>query len=119
MARHTREHTYENDDGEECTITVPQEWQICHECHGEGKHSHAIDGNGITSSEWEEWDYEEQETYMSGGYDRTCEVCHGEGKVLEDNLDAMNAADRAILEQYYRDEADYQNLCRMERMMGA
>ena len=63
-------------------------WVICPECHGEGKHAHAIDGNGITASEWAEWEPEERETYLAGGYDRTCEECDGSGKVkIEEETD--------------------------------
>jgi hypothetical protein len=56
-------------------------WEICDDCHGEGRHSKAIDGNGITGSEWAEWDDEDRGTYLSGGYDQTCGSCNGEGKV--------------------------------------
>ena len=73
--------TIEDEDGVEQEHQLPAKWEICGNCHGEGKHSHAVDGNGITSSEWAEWDDEERETYMSGGYDKTCEECSGSGKV--------------------------------------
>lgn len=41
----------EDENGDEIEVEV-----ICSECRGHGKHSRAIDGNGITSSEWAEWD---------------------------------------------------------------
>ena len=64
-------------------IKFPTKWEICPQCQGHGSHvDPAIDCNGITGSEWAEWDYEDQERYMSGGYDITCTQCKGEGKIL-------------------------------------
>lgn len=115
-----REHEYEDDNGETQIIRVPQKWEICCTCQGNGKHSHAVDGNGITQSEWEQdWDYEERETYLSGGYDQTCESCNGSGKVLEDDLNSLSEKDRKILIDFWNDEADYNRMCMMERLMGA
>lgn len=118
-SKNIREHEIETDDGDIRVIEIPQRWEICGLCDGEGKHSRAVDGNGITSSEWSEWSHEEQECYLSGGYDRTCEKCLGDGKVLVDNLDALSPEDRKIIEEYWEDEADYNRVCAMERMMGA
>jgi len=62
--------------------TLSSKWAICSICDGEGSHVNpSIDCNGITQSEWEEWDYEDREMYMSGGYDQSCESCNGSGKV--------------------------------------
>lgn len=109
--------TLEDDDGNE--IALPLRWAICDECRGEGKHSHAVDGNGITSSEWDEWDVEERETYMRGGYDRTCEVCRGAGKVQV--VDEAKLSPELLLR--YREAqqslAESYHISRMERLMGA
>lgn len=53
-------------------------YEVCDLCEGEGRHSHAIDGDGIsTSSElWQDDDF--RESYLSGAYDKTCEQCNGE-----------------------------------------
>jgi hypothetical protein len=59
-------------------VTLPTVLEVCGRCRGEGSHCNPnIDGNGITSSEWAEWDDESREMYMSGGYDVTCEECGG------------------------------------------
>src|SRR4249920_3393464 len=76
------EFEYEDDDGEEQTASLPGKYEICDECGGHGAHSRAVDGDGITSSEWAEWDQDDRETYLSGGYDQGCESCHGTGKVV-------------------------------------
>lgn len=75
--------TLTDKDGDEHEIEAPALWEICSRCDGEGHHSNpSIDGNGITSSEWAEWDPEERETYMSGGYDVSCDECKTAGKIL-------------------------------------
>jgi len=68
-----------NDDGDEEEIALPIEFEVCPMCSGKGKHVHPdIDGHGISMDEWnDEWSYEEQEAYMSGGYDVTCYECNG------------------------------------------
>jgi RecJ-like exonuclease len=78
------EFEYENDDGEECVGELPARYEVCSRCGGRGKHVNpSIDGNGITSSEWAEWDEDDRDTYLSGGYDVTCEKCDGRNVVLE------------------------------------
>lgn len=57
------------------------QWVICDRCRGNGKHDHPAFDNGITSEEWERWDYEEREDYMAGKYDVQCDECSGSGKV--------------------------------------
>lgn len=75
-----------DENGDEIEIIVPCHWEICGLCRGNGKHSHDL--GAITSSEWEEWDYDERDTYMSGGYDRTCEDCNGSGKIQSEDCEA-------------------------------
>jgi hypothetical protein len=83
-------------------MSKPDSWVICPECHGEGKHAHAIDGDGITAEEWNgpDWSPEEQETYLAGGYDQPCSPCKGTGK--------MRASEaRAYREQKHEQEMGY------------
>lgn len=105
-----------NDEGYEIQIKVPCHWEICGTCRGDGKHSAHL--GAITSSEWDEWDYEEQETYMSGGYDRTCEDCGGSGKILTEDYDKLPKEDRERLEKQDRDEYLYRQECEAERRAG-
>ena len=80
MATATITFETETDEGEEVIYHIPAKYEVCNMCDGHGSHSNpAIDGNGITSEEWNgpDWSEEERETYMSGGYDIQCEECGG------------------------------------------
>lgn len=113
--------TYENDDGEEIEIHFPAHWAICHTCQGEGKHSLRI--GIITQDEWsQEWDYEEQEAYLSGAYDSTCDDCDGTGKIREINEDlaeSMLPTEWAMYLEHMRSEAQCNAISAAERRMGA
>jgi hypothetical protein len=68
----------ENEDGEEREVEIPVEFEVCGTCEGKGKHVNpSIDSHGITEDEWGQWSPEEQETYLSGGYDVECYECSG------------------------------------------
>lgn len=70
-----------NDDGDEVEVELPIRFEVCGRCDGKGSHVNpSIDGDGITSEEWNgpDWNDESHEMYMSGGYDVHCEECHGE-----------------------------------------
>ncbi len=70
-------------------FTLGFTWEVCGSCDGKGSYVNpSIDAHGITESEMEEWDYDEEERYFSGGYDVTCEECKGRRvspKVTNDN----------------------------------
>lgn len=117
MPRREREIILYLEDGEE--VQLPTKWAICRECRGEGAHSHAIDGNGITSSEWDEWHEDEQEAYMNGDYDQPCDDCGGSGKVKVADLSNVNEEYKKL---YFAQQCEA-DLCdrisEMERKMGA
>ncbi len=63
-------------------VEVPAVWEICGRCQGNGRICNPSIG-AITQEEWErDWSPDEQESYMSGGYDVDCPACKGSGKVL-------------------------------------
>jgi hypothetical protein len=97
------EITLEDDDGFEEVVEVPSKWEICNACRGEGVR--ALHGMAITSSEWAEWDPEEQEGYFRGDYDTPC-VCEG-GKVRVPDLDALPPVLRQRVEAHLNEEARY------------
>ena len=104
-------------DGEITRCPITYEWEICESCRGNGSHSKHL---GVISSEsWNEWSDEDQYFYMSGGYDKTCDLCDGSGKVKE--LDIENLPDdvQKFIEQYYQDAANDIAIRRSEMYMGA
>lgn len=85
-------------------------YQVCPRCEGEGTHTNpSIDGNGITSSEWAEWDEEDREMYMTGGYDVQCELCKGQRVVTVTDL-AEHAEYRADRRLAALEDGDYQTM---------
>lgn len=94
-----------DDNDDEVEHELPATNEVCGRCDGHGTHTNtSIDGNGITSSEWAEWDPEEQESYMNGEYDVTCEKCHGSNVVLVPDPAAMSADQKVILSQWEKQE---------------
>lgn len=63
-------------------VELPAEDFDCEICHGSGGTTLSIDGNGITQSEWSEWDEDSKSFYLDGSYDKPCGFCEGSGKVL-------------------------------------
>ena len=112
----------EQDDGSELEeeVQIPAKFEVCDGCRGNGTHvNRNIDGNGISSEEWGEWDIEEREDYMSGRYDVTCEDCGGMRVIKVPDWEHM---DPKLAEEYSAhldDEAHYARMCEMERRMGA
>lgn len=121
----TKKITLTNDEDEEWTVDAPASWQICSRCDGEGHHSNpAIDGNGITQSEWAEWDPEDRHAYMSGRYDVRCNECGGDGKILvidEVAFERQSKEDFIAWKKDQRAEDEYTRMCdseaRWERRM--
>ena len=98
----TIDFTYENDEGEEITAKLPAEYEVCSRCQGRGTHVNPnIDGHGISEDEWNgpDWDEDSRQTYLSGGYDVTCEECRGLRVVL---VVDESRCDKSLLERYLR-----------------
>jgi hypothetical protein len=93
-----------NDDEEEVEIEIPCTYQVCETCNGKGSHVNpSIDAHGISAEEWaNDWDEEDRETYLSGGYDQPCNECGGlrvvaapdEQRLTEQMKEALKAAER-------------------------
>lgn len=98
MAKNVIEWIDEDDEGFEVEHEIPAMWEICTRCHGNGTHVNpSIDGNGITQSEWAEWDDDEREGYFRGDYDVACGPCSGSGKVL---VPDVARCDPKLLQRY-------------------
>lgn len=101
-------------DGDEREVQLPAVWKICTRCEGNGTHTNpSVDGNGITASEFMEWDPEEREGYFAGHYDVTCEECGGSGKVEvvdEEALKAQSPEDYVDWCENIGEEDEYQQM---------
>jgi hypothetical protein len=128
--KHTMTFTFvltkENDEGDDYvneTWKFPAKFEVCPTCQGKGTHVNpSIDAGGITESEWSDWDYEERETYLSGGYDVDCYGCRGQRVVPEIDTSRLTPQQKVgfeLLEAQQRDDADFRACQRAERMMGA
>jgi len=108
----------ENGDYSE-EITLPATLEVCDGCHGTGTHVHrAIDGNGITASEWAEWDQDDREDYMGGRYDVQCVDCHGRNVMPVVDWDNVPDEIAERVHAHLEWEADYAAECAHERRMG-
>jgi hypothetical protein len=111
--------TVEDDEGCETEHRIAAKMVVCGRCAGKGQHCNPnIDGHGITESEWAEWGYDEQETYLSGGYDVTCYDCHGKNVVATVDDDRLSDELAALVDDYYQREADYAAERAYEQRMG-
>lgn len=109
----------EDEDGAVEAIKLPSRFAVCPRCDGHGKHDHPAFSNGITGSEWEEWDDEERDGYFSGRYDVVCGECHGKRVVAEIDWDALDLETARVVECWYREEEAYRHMCESERRYGA
>jgi hypothetical protein len=84
-----------NEDGERIfDHGLPKCWVICDRCDGDGRVDHPAFSNGITGSEWAEWDEESRQDYLRGAYDVPCPQCKGRGSVKAFDFDAMDDVQR-------------------------
>lgn len=109
--------------GGNASVQCETKYEICPTCQGRGAHTNpSIDCGGITASEWAEWDEEERDYYMSGGYDITCSQCHGEKVIQTFEYDTNNplynwCCER--LQEYYEYQYEYAREVAAERRWGA
>lgn len=107
----------EHEDGSTEEKVLPSKWAICPTCDGDGKHSHALGAFTREDMDYEGPDF--MEDYMNGAYDQTCDVCNGSGKIRVLDENACSKEDLEAYTKWERDEAEFQAICRSERMMGA
>ncbi len=122
----TMEVMFENDEGEEITLTLPSKKEVCSECDGSGYVLRGgLRGAAFSREEFEEEfsDEEDREAYFTRGgkYDETCDHCHGKNVVDvvdEEHIPADKKADyEAWLESdnaRKQDEADDRRTMRQE-----
>ena len=122
MASVTTTIKYLDGMGDEVEITMPCSFQVCNRCEGTGKIVNPeIEPHGITREDFDA-DPDFEEGYFSGRYDITCPSCKGDRVLPAIDLDKATAEQKAhykLYQKYRREEAEYADLCRIERMMGA
>lgn len=108
MAIITTSIEYIDDEGDEQTLTIPAKYEVCGRCYGKGKHDHPAFANGITSSEWNspDWDDDSHEAYIRGDYDVQCTVCNGERVVPVPDYDRLTPEQLTIVENWQRYQAE-------------
>lgn len=102
--------------GEITKCDINYEWEICDSCRGDGHHSKHL--GVITYDEWNEWSDEDQDFYMGGGYDKTCDRCDGSGKVKEIDMENLPDDVKEFIEEYYREVQENIAIRRSEMYMG-
>lgn len=117
---------------------LPARWVICGDCDGSGKTYlgwAASEQPALTYDDFYEEGPEFMEDYFAGRYDRTCPCCHGSGKELIIDREAivqydevsgketvLNPSLHSILvryEDFLEEDAYYQAERDAERRMGA
>lgn len=103
--------------------TLPCRMAVCADCGGRGSYANpGIDAHGISSEEWSDWDDEDREHYLSGGY-VTCEGCRGQRVVpVPVEADGCSSAAHksawAAYTEWADEEADYRAERAAEIRMG-
>lgn len=117
--------TWDPESGDEIEAMVPGQYAVCPRCQGTGTHVNpAIDGHGITESEWwgPDWDDESRDAYMTGRYDVTCYDCRGDRVVPDVDWEAWRREDPEAVANHKDTErslAECDAISAMERAMGA
>lgn len=105
-------------------LELPVKMAVCGTCDGKGSHVNpAIDGNGITASEFAE-DPEFAKDYFGGIFDVVCYDCGGNNVVPDINRDENvyteeHAKSEARFDEHMEDEAAFAAEQAAERRMGA
>jgi hypothetical protein len=108
----------EDKDGEEVSYTLPAKFEVCPTCNGRGTHVRpSVDASGFDG--WDDVDEYGESNYLAGAYNVTCQTCHGRNVVPSIDRDAADDTTLALWDSEREEEASYERLCRMERMMGA
>lgn len=98
---------------------LPGKYEVCPRCDGRGAHVNpAIDGNGLTSEDFEDEDF--REGYFAGRYDVTCYDCKGLRVVMTPDVARLTDAQKELLEEHEEqlasEAADYASEERLRRM---
>lgn len=111
---------YDPDTEEEFEAEFPIEYEVCPTCSGKGTHVNpSIDCGGLTARDFED-DPGFRENYFSGMYDQPCNECRGDNvvPVIVKFLNSEQERNYKLFTKSRREDAEYEALCKQERMMG-
>jgi hypothetical protein len=119
---------YNDNEGTSYVVAFPAKFEVCDRCGGHGHHMDPRfdnDGQGYTSSEWQEEcdaDPEFSDNYFGGRFDCVCEVCKGKNVVLvidEARLDEDQELEYQKYLAFLQEMEDQEYERASERRMGA
>ncbi len=108
--------TFYTEVGDEVTLNCI--YKVCPRCEGKGMIVNPnIDGHGITDEEFRA-DPDFERDYFAGMYDIDCPECKRKRVVPEPCGTTNDVRSLYEYQQYLDEEANYEAMCRQERMMG-
>jgi hypothetical protein len=114
--------TFEVGEGDESTsYTLPVKMEVCPTCQGRGTHVNpSIDAGGITEDDEDFWHDDEDENWGGSRYqnDITCQTCGGRNVVAGIDRSHSDKEALAVWDDRCEEDADYERICQMERMLG-
>jgi len=95
-------------------IEFPAKTIVCPRCQGTGTHVNpAVDGHGLTADELQDEDF--SESYTSGTFDVTCEMCEGERVLPEVDTDRLTKRQRILWIELEKRKAEDRRAAMAER----
>jgi RecJ-like exonuclease len=100
--------TFENEEGEEQTVTFPAKMEVCDECDGEGfVLCEGMRGHAYSAEEFaESFDDEEAGEYFKRGgrYDQVCPCCKGKNVVPVVDQSVLTPEQKVLFAQWEESE---------------
>lgn len=114
--------TWENEEGEEMTVSFPAKNEVCPECEGSGfVLAGGLRGEAYTAEKFcEAFEPEEREEYFRPGgmFDTQCDVCHGQNVIPVIDEEHLTEEQKKLAAEYnhWQNENDkYESESRAER----
>lgn len=104
-------------DGKLSHFTFNMVWVICDYCAGDGSHSRRF--GAMSSEDFDEWDSDSRESYLSGKYDSVCDRCEGSGKIHQFDEDSLPSEVVKFIADYRESAWQDAEVSAQERRIGA
>jgi hypothetical protein len=103
-------------EGDEVEREMPTKYAVCSQCEGKGTSSAYLGAFSGRRLEEARADEEFWDDYRSGRLDRACETCGGTRVVPVIDRKKCTKADLKAWDKQAKEEAEYQEMCRQERL---